>query len=110
MSELNPDKLFYSIKEVSAHFEIASSVLRYWESEFKELNPRRTKKGNRQYTKADVEIIRKIYHLLKNKGYTIQGAKESLKAQGKVVDKEAQIADSLKKIKGFLLDLKAQLD
>ena len=76
---LKPDKLYYSISEVSKHFQVAPSLLRYWESEFSTIKPKRNAKGTRFYTKKDVEEIAKIHYLVKDQGHTISGAREKLK-------------------------------
>lgn len=73
------DKLYYSISEVSELFELNPSTLRFWEKEFEVLKPTKNKKGNRMFTRKDIEHIARIVELVKDKGYTIQGAKEQLK-------------------------------
>jgi DNA-binding transcriptional MerR regulator len=103
------EKLYYTIGEVSEIFKVAPSLIRFWQSEFEIINPRKNKKGNRQFTKDDIESIRMVYHLVKEKGYTLQGAKEIIKAdKGKVKDKFEMIK-SLEKVKSFLLELKKNL-
>jgi DNA-binding transcriptional MerR regulator len=67
---LKEGKLFYSISEVSAHFDVTASLLRYWESEFLSIKPRRNPKGTRFYSSKDIDEIRKIYYLVKENGYT----------------------------------------
>ena len=74
-----PDKLYFKIGEVSEIAEIPAYVLRFWENEFKIVNPQRTDSGHRQYQKADVELILTIKHLLYDKKYTIEGAKRYLR-------------------------------
>jgi DNA-binding transcriptional MerR regulator len=77
-----PDKLYFKVGEVSEITEIPAYVLRFWETEFKKINPKRTSSGQRLYRKKDVELILEIKHLLYEKKYTIQGAKQSLKGSG----------------------------
>jgi len=68
-------KLFYSISEVAQMFNVNESLLRFWEREFEIIKPKKNEKGTRQYRKEDVETIRLIYHLVKEKGMTLQGAR-----------------------------------
>ncbi|MFY0645176.1 MAG: MerR family transcriptional regulator, partial [Bacteroidia bacterium] len=93
------DKLYYSISEVSRHFKLAPSLLRYWESEFRTIKPKRNSKGTRFYTKKDIEEISKVRLLVKEKGYTLQGAKEQLKIAKKKVDSEIHLLERLETIK-----------
>ena len=73
------EKLYYSIGEVAEQFNVAPSLIRFWETEFDILQPKKNRKGNRQFTKEDIDQIRVIYHLVKEKGFTLSGAKEMLK-------------------------------
>jgi DNA-binding transcriptional MerR regulator len=100
-----PEKLYYSISEISEHFGVAQSLLRYWETEFSVIKPKRNKKGTRFYTAKDVSYIGLIYHLVKESGYTLQGAKDKIKNDRKGLEKKVEISNSLQKIKGFLTDL-----
>jgi len=107
--EKNIEKLYYTIGEVSGIFKVAPSLIRFWQSEFEIINPKKNKKGNRQFTKDDIENIRMVYHLVKEKGYTLQGAKEIIKSdKGKVKDNFEMIR-SLEKVKDFLIELKKNL-
>ena len=74
-----PEKRYYTIGEVAKAFEVNTSLLRYWEKEFKEIQPKKKTSGVRKYTPQDVQNIKLIYHLLKEKGMTIEGAKNQLK-------------------------------
>jgi len=74
-------KLYYSIGEVSRLTKIEQYTLRYWESEFKQLNPAKNRAGNRIYTNQDIELVLKIKHLLKDKKYTFEGARKILEAE-----------------------------
>ncbi|HTA61901.1 MAG TPA: MerR family transcriptional regulator [Bacteroidia bacterium] len=110
MDEETPEKLFYSISEVAELFKVNASLIRFWEKEFDFLKPRKTAKGNRTYTKKDIENIRLVYHLVKEKGFTLQGAKEKLKQKpAQEINKNLEAIDSLNKLKSFLLELKSQL-
>jgi DNA-binding transcriptional MerR regulator len=74
-------KLYYSIGEVADMFHVAASVIRYWESEFPLLHPAKNSKGERKFTVKDIEMLEQIYHLVKEKGFTIEGAKKELENQ-----------------------------
>jgi len=95
--------------EVASLFEVNASLIRYWEKEFDILKPQKNKKGNRLFTRQDLNNLRIIYHLVKEKGYTLQGAKEQLVQNKEEVSKQVEIIDSLNQIKEFLLELKNQL-
>ncbi|HKC68797.1 MAG TPA: MerR family transcriptional regulator [Bacteroidia bacterium] len=110
MDEETPEKLFYSITEVATLFNVNASLIRFWEKEFDFLKPRKTAKGNRTYTKKDIENIRLVYHLVKEKGFTLQGAKEKLKQKpAQEINKNLEAIESLNKLKSFLVELKNQL-
>lgn len=106
---LKEGKLYYSISEVSKHFEVAPSLLRYWESEFNTIKPKRNTKGTRFYTKKDVDEIATIYLLVKEKGYTLQGAKDKIKADKKGVNSNLEVIQKLENIKEFLAQIKEEL-
>jgi len=103
------EKIYYSIGEVAELFEVNQSLIRFWEKEFDILKPQKNKKGNRLFTKNDLENLKLIYHLVKERGYTLQGAREKLKQNRENVVNAVQIIDSLNNIKGFLLELKKEL-
>lgn len=105
----NADKLYYSIGEVSKILNVNASLIRFWEKEFDVLKLKKNKKGNRLFTKEDLETIKLIYHLVKERGFTLQGAKERLKAGKGDAKAEAEVVSSLNRVKSFLLDLKDQL-
>ena len=90
-----PHKMYYSIREVADHFEVATSLLRFWESEFEHLSPKRNEKGTRFYTKKNVDDISEVYHLVKEKGFTLQGAKEAIKNNATTAKKNIQLKLSL---------------
>jgi DNA-binding transcriptional MerR regulator len=102
-------KIYYSIGEVSNMLNVNTSLIRFWEKEFDILKPKKNKKGNRQFTKEDVKNYYLIYHLVKERGYTLNGAKEVLKTSISEVKKQKEIVDKMTKIKSFLLNLKQQL-
>ena len=110
-SNPNPQhsKLYYSIGEVAEMFDVNASLIRFWEKEFDIIKPKKNKKGNRLFTPADIKHFRLIHHLVKEKGYTLKGAKESLKSNPESIDKKAEIIDSLNRIKTSLLEMKEGL-
>ena len=106
---LNEDKLYYTITEVAEYLNVNASLIRFWEKEFIQLKPKKSTKGNRQFTKDDIETLKTIYYLVKERGFTLQGAKEKLK-KGKLNNKkEVDVVEGLTKIKNFLLELKKEL-
>ena len=113
MENESTDKLFYSISEVADMFQVNASLIRFWEKEFDLINPQKNKKGNRLFTKKDIDSLRKIYHLVKEKGYTLQGAKDQLKTKQKSIsdteDTKQKVIERLKKIKEDLLRLNQNL-
>jgi DNA-binding transcriptional MerR regulator len=114
MPKLKPDteidKMFYKMGEVSGLIGIPPSMLRFWEKEFDCLkNLHKNRKGDRLYTSANIEDIRTIHYLVKEKGYTLPGANEYIENNRKVKDKNQEILKSLGKIKSFLEELKHNL-
>jgi len=103
------EKIYYSIGEVADLFEVNTSLIRFWEKEFDILKPQKNKKGNRLFTRQDLDNLRIIYHLVKERGFTLQGAREKLKQNKEDVVRQVEIIDSLNEIKGFLLELKEQM-
>lgn len=101
-----PEKLYYSIREVADYFEVAPSLLRFWEKQFTHVNPRRNEKGTRFYTAKNIEDLSIIYQLVKEKGYTLQGARDVLKlkkgAENTIVDKLLEIKERLTLLKNQL--------
>jgi DNA-binding transcriptional MerR regulator len=103
------EKKYYSIGEVASKFKVATSLIRFWETEFDIIKPKKNKKGNRQYVKADIEKIHLIYTLVKEKGYTLQGAREHIKTHHGAVSNKAELIQSLKNVRHFLADLRDKL-
>lgn len=103
------EKMFYSIGEVSRMFGVSTSLIRFWEHEFTNLKPFKNKHGIRYFTQSDIETFRTIFYLVKECGYTLQGAREQLKTNRENVEKKAEIHTRLNKIKQFLLDIKAEM-
>ena len=103
------EKLYYSIGEVSEMFNVAPSLIRFWESEFEIIQPKKNRKGNRQFTKEDIDNVRTIYHLVKEKGFTLQGAKEMLRNDTQSVRDKMEMIDSLKRVRRFLTEVRDKL-
>ena len=103
------EKLFYKIGEVAKMFDVNISAIRFWEKEFDILKPKKNKKGNRLFTPKDVKNIQVIHHLLKERGFTIEGAKKKLKENKTDTINNIEITMHLKKIKGFLVNLRKEL-
>lgn len=104
-----PEKRYYSIGEIAKAFDVNPSLLRFWEKEFKEINPKKKKGGSRKYTPKDVVTIQKIHHLLKEKGLTIEGAKKQLKLKDLAEDKNLVVIQKLEQLKSQLHQLKENL-
>ena len=104
-----PEKLYYTIGEVAKAFDVNTSFIRFWESEFSVIKPKKNAKGNRYFTKDDIKNIELIYHLVKERGYTLEGAKTHLKTNNKDTLENFDIIRKLNKVKSALLELKANL-
>ena len=106
---LSADKRYYSIGEVAKAFGVNASLIRFWDSEFDILKPKKNAKGNRMFTPEDVKNIQLIFHLVKERGFTLEGAKTHLKeGQKKTLDK-FEIINKLETIKAQLLSIKSEL-
>lgn len=103
-----PDKLYYSIGEVAKAFDVNTSLIRYWEQEFPILRPKKNKKGNRYFTPEDIQHLKTIYHLVKEKGYTLDGAKIALTTNAKISE-TISMMDRLEFVKAELTKLKDSL-
>lgn len=105
-----PDKLYYSIGEVAKAFDVNTSLIRYWEQEFPIIKPKKNKKGNRYFTPSDIENLKIIYHLVKEKGYTLDGARVALTTNSKIsetitmIDRLEFVKAELQKLKDSLVD------
>ena len=100
-----PEKRYYTIGEVAKAFEVNTSLLRYWEKEFKEIQPKKKTSGVRKYTPQDVQNIKLIYHLLKEKRMTIEGAKNHLKDSKSSEENKMDVLKKLDRIKKELENL-----
>lgn len=102
-------KLYYSIGEVADMFGVSNSLIRYWESEFKVLKPVKNKKGDRRFMVKDIRTLERIYTLVKERGFTLEGAKKELKAKSKPNATE-KIANRLKNVKSKLNDILKEIE
>ena len=102
-------KLYYSISEVAGMFSVNTSLIRFWESEFDIIKPKKNKRGNRMFTKNDIDNFHLIFNLVKEQGFTLNGAKDKLKNSNKQMRENWEVIKSLKEIKTFLLELKKEL-
>ena len=103
------EKKYFAIGEVAEMFDVAPSLIRFWEGEFDIISPKKNRKGNRQFTKQDIENVRLIYYLVKEKGFTLQGVKEMLKNDSGKIQSDLDMIDSLKQVRTFLEELRRQL-
>jgi DNA-binding transcriptional MerR regulator len=103
------EKLYYTMGEVTQLFDVNASQIRYYEREFEILQPKKNKKGNRLFSPEDVENLKIIFSLLKDKGFTLQGAKDYLKSNKNEVKENQKVIDSLERLKQFLLEVKEKL-
>lgn len=107
---LSPDKRYFSIGEVAKAFNVNASLIRFWDKEFDVLKPKKNAKGNRMFTQEDVKNLQLIYHLVKERGFTLDGARTHLKeGQQKTLDK-FEIINKLQSIRAQLVELKGELD
>ena len=109
----NPNKdlkMYYSISEVARMFDVNESLLRYWEKEFPIISPKKAGGNIRQYRKEDIENIRLVYHLVKEKGMTLQGAKQRLKMNKEKTAQTVEVVNRLKEIREELVKLRKSMD
>ena len=107
--ERDINKRYYTMGEVTEMFNVNASQIRFYEKEFEILQPKKNKKGNRLFTPEDVENLKVIFHLVKDKGFTLQGAREYLKNNKSEIKENQKVIDSLERLKQFLLQVKEQL-
>lgn len=107
--ELSKDKLYFSIGEVADAFGVNASLIRFWDKEFDILKPKKNAKGNRMFTQEDVKNLQLIYHLVKERGFTLEGAKTHLKEGKKKTLDKFDIISKLEGIKAELTNIKNQL-
>ncbi|MHC1708323.1 MAG: MerR family transcriptional regulator [Bacteroidales bacterium] len=115
LEDLPSGKLYYSIGEVAELFQVNTSLIRFWEKEFEVLKPGKNKKGNRLFTVQDIENLKEIYHLVKEKGFTLQGAREYLKSSRKsktpVLEfpENKDVKHSLEIIRKMLMEIRKEI-
>jgi len=102
-------KLLYSMGEVTEMFDVNASLIRYWESKFDCIKPHKNKKGNRMFTPSDIENLKLIYHLVKEKGMTLEGANNTMKRRGKSVKRDVSILERLQNIRAMLVEVRNSL-
>lgn len=102
-------KLLYSMGEVTEMFDVNASLIRYWESKFDCIKPHKNKKGNRMFTPSDIENFKLIYHLVKEKGMTLEGANNAMKRRGKSVKRDVSILERLQNIRAMLVEVRESL-
>jgi len=106
----NSKKLYFTIKEVASHFNVNESLLRFWETEFKEIKPKKTPGGARQYTREDIQKIELVYSLVREKGMTLEGARQTLKVKKDEETRRLEAIRKLESIKKELNKLREGLD
>ena len=104
-----PEKRYYSIGELARAFNVNASLIRFWDKEFDVLKPKKNAKGNRMFTPEDVKNLQLIYQLLRQRKFSIEGAKDYLKANKDKADMQMHLANTLQKFRSFLLEMKANL-
>jgi DNA-binding transcriptional MerR regulator len=111
LSKNKNHKLFYSIGEVAAEIGVNESTLRYWETVFKQIAPKKSVTGVRRYTKEDLQMVKLVHHLVKEKGMTLMGAKTYLKGYGKMEETEVDtsVIERLRAIRSELVALREAL-
>lgn len=108
--QFDEKRLFYSIQEVADHFAVNISLLRFWEKEFENINPKKTPGGTRQYTREDIQQVEIVYHLVKEKGMTLEGARQTLKSKKDEEGKRVEVLSRLTEIKKELITLESEFD
>lgn len=104
------EKRYFTIGEVANDLGVATSLIRFWEREFSIIKPKKNRKGNRQFTQQDLKNVKLIYHLVKEKGYTLQGARDFLENGGSEnAGDKIELIESLKRVRSFLVELRQEL-
>lgn len=109
VSETELIKQYYGIGEVAEMFHVNASLIRYWENEFDILKPKKNRKGDRLFRPEDIRNLQLIYHLLRERKFTIEGVRKKLKEERKITEQRFEMILSLQKIRHFLVELKEQL-
>ena len=103
------EKRYFTIGEVADSLKVSTSLIRFWESEFDIIKPRKSRKGNRQFTKEDIRNVKLIYHLVKERGYTLNGARDFIANGFEVTTQKIKLIESLSKIRDFLQSVRDEL-
>ena len=109
---MSDEKLYYRIGEVAEMFNVNTSLIRYWESEFRQISPKKGANNVRQYTKEDIRIVKMVYHLVKERGLTLAGAKQYLKSSGtsqQTAEVNSEVVERLKAIRQELIGIREAL-
>lgn len=109
MDDKEIEKMYYTIGEAAAILDVNTSLVRFWEKEFDILKPKRNKKGNRLFTVKDMENLKLIYHLVKERGFTLEGAQKKLRQNKGDTAQNAEVVERLKMIRQALMDIKHEL-
>ena len=107
--EKEPQRMYYTIGEVSGMFKVNTSLIRFWEKEFDILRPKKNAKGNRLFTPEDLDNLKIIFHLVKERGFTLDGAKKKMRDNKNDISDNVKMRESLLKVRGFLEELKVAL-
>lgn len=109
VGELELNKQYYGIGEVAEMFHVNASLIRYWENEFDILKPKKNRKGDRLFRPDDIRNLQIIYHLLRERKFTIEGVRKKIKDERKITEQRFEMVQSLQKIRRFLVQLKEQI-
>ncbi len=104
------EKKYFSIGEVADQLGIAASQIRFWEGEFDIIKPQKNRNGKRQFTKDDIDKVKLVHHLVKDQGYTLQGAKNTIKNDMKGAKDKMEMIATLKDVRSFLVGMKQEMD
>ncbi len=107
--EFEVTKMYYSIGEVAEMFDVSTSLVRYWEGEFDILKPKKNSKGNRLFTPEDIDNLRLIYHLVKERGFTLDGAKKKLKDNKESTINNYKVVKTLSSLRALLVEIRDEL-
>lgn len=102
-------KKYFTIGEVAKGLGVATSLIRFWETQFDFIRPKKNAKGNRKFTQDDLKKLKLVYHLVKEKGYTLQGAQDHIKSSKDSIDDKAELVESLQRVRSFLEEMKKNL-
>ncbi|MBO3697549.1 MerR family transcriptional regulator [Roseivirga sp. E12] len=102
-------KKYFTIGEVAKELGVATSLIRFWETQFDFIRPKKNAKGNRKFTQDDLKKLKLVYHLVKEKGYTLQGAQDHIKSSKDSIDDKAELVESLQRVRTFLEEMKNNL-